>query len=88
MQNFKSITSSKGDKEAQNILVEENIGLVWSIVKRFKGRNTEVEDIFQIGCIFVKAIKSLILALKLDFQHSINIISKLNDFRDDGSIGK
>jgi len=50
--------AQKGDTEAQNILVQENIGLVWSIVKRFKGRDAETEDLFQVGCIgLVKSIK-------------------------------
>lgn len=50
--------AQKGDSEAQNILVQENIGLVWSIVRRFKGRNAETEDLFQVGCIgLVKSIK-------------------------------
>lgn len=49
--------AQKGDTEAQNILVQENIGLVWSIVKRFKGRDAETEDLFQVGCIgLVKSI--------------------------------
>lgn len=50
--------AQKGDPAAQNTLVQENIGLVWSIIKRFKGRDVETEDLFQIGCIgLVKAIK-------------------------------
>jgi len=50
--------AQKGDSEAQNTLVQENIGLVWSIVKRFKGRDAETEDLFQVGCIgLVKSIK-------------------------------
>jgi len=42
------LKAQKGDQEAQNILVQENIGLVWSLVKRFKGREAETEDIFQV----------------------------------------
>ena len=39
-------------------LIEENNGLIWSIVKRFTGRGHDVEDIFQIGAMgFIKAIK-------------------------------
>ena len=49
--------SHAGDKEARDRLVMENAGLVWSIVKRFAGRGTEVEDLFQIGNIgLMKAI--------------------------------
>ncbi len=39
-------------------LIEANRGLIWSIVKRFAGRNHETEDLYQIGCMgFIKAIK-------------------------------
>ena len=39
-------------------LVKDNQGLIWSIVKRFTGRNYETEDLYQIGCMgFIKAIK-------------------------------
>ena len=46
-----------GDRVARNQLVEQNVGLVWNIVKRFHGRGYEADDIFQIGCIgLMKAI--------------------------------
>lgn len=46
-----------GDREARNQMVEENLGLVWSIVRRFSGRGYEEEDLFQVGCIgLMKAI--------------------------------
>ena len=84
------LQAQKGDKEAQNILVEENIGLVWSIVKRFKGRNTEVEDIFQIGCIgLVKAIKKFDPGFEVRFStYAVPMIMGeiKRFFRDDGSI--
>lgn len=47
----------QGDKDARDRLVEENVGLVWSIVRRFKNRGVEMEDLFQIGSIgLIKAI--------------------------------
>ena len=36
--------SHAGDKEAREQLVEENVGLVWCVVKRFYGRGAEAED--------------------------------------------
>jgi len=49
--------AKNGDKGAQAYLVEKNIGLVWSIVKRFSNRGYDVDDIFQIGSIgLIKAI--------------------------------
>ena len=41
----------QGDKEARDILFEENIGLIYSVAKRFAGRGAEMEDLFQIGSI-------------------------------------
>ena len=38
----------QGDKAARDRLVTDNLGLVWSIVKRFAGRGYEQEDLFEI----------------------------------------
>ena len=47
----------QGDKTARDKLVTDNMGLVWSIVRRFGGRGYEMEDLFQIGSIgLMKAI--------------------------------
>ena len=47
----------QGDKTAREALVKDNLGLVWSIVRRFAGRGCETEDLFQIGSIgLLKAI--------------------------------
>ena len=35
-----------GDKEAREQLVLENMGLIWSIVRRFAGRGYEQDDLF------------------------------------------
>ena len=46
-----------GEKEAREVLIEQNLGLVRHIVKRFLGRGYEAEDVFQIGVIgLIKAI--------------------------------
>ena len=47
----------EGDKAARDRLVMDNVGLIWSIVRRFSGRGYEMEDLFQIGSIgLIKAI--------------------------------
>ena len=47
-----------GDKMARDKLILENTGLIWSIVRRFKDRGYELEDLYQIGSIgFIKSIK-------------------------------
>lgn len=49
--------AQKGDREAAGKLVEENSGLIWSIVRRFFGRGVDPDDLYQLGCVgFLKAI--------------------------------
>lgn len=84
------LKAQKGDQEAQNILVQENIGLVWSLVKRFKGREAETEDIFQVGCIgLIKAIKKFDPEFDVKFStYAVPMIMGeiKRFFRDDGAI--
>ena len=50
--------SQAGDRDATEQLVEENSGLVWSVVRRFLGRGTEPDDLYQLGCLgFLKAVE-------------------------------
>lgn len=52
------IKAQKGDIEALEKLIEDNQGLLWSIVKRFGGRGYELEDLYQIASLgFIKCIK-------------------------------
>ena len=52
-----------GDKDALAKIVEDNQGLIWSIVKRFTGRGIELEDLYQIGAMgFIKAIRNFDLS--------------------------
>lgn len=80
--------SRDGNREARNQLVEENVGLVWNIVKRFMGRGYEAEDIFQIGCIgLIKAIDHFDLNYDVKFStYAVPMITgQIKRFlRDDG----
>lgn len=50
--------AQEGDCEALEKLVQDNQGLLWSIVKRFTGRGYETEDLYQIASLgFIKCIK-------------------------------
>ena len=50
--------AQRGDQEACGRLIEENTGLIWSIVRRYYGRGAEPEDLYQLGCVgFLKAIR-------------------------------
>ena len=47
-----------GDQAACQQLVEENTGLIWSVVRRYTHRGVESEDLFQLGCLgFLKAVQ-------------------------------
>jgi RNA polymerase sporulation-specific sigma factor len=80
----------EGDKVAQSILVEKNIGLVWSIVRRFLNRGHETDDLFQIGCIgLIKAINKFDTSFDVKFStYAVPmIIGEIKRFlRDDGII--
>ena len=57
------------DKEAREKLVTDNLGLIWNIIKRLKGRGTGQEDLFQIGCIgMIKAIDNFDISLNVQFS--------------------
>ena len=43
--------SQSGDTDAGEILVTENSGLIWSVARRFMGRGTEADDLYQLGCL-------------------------------------
>ncbi|MCI8861060.1 MAG: SigB/SigF/SigG family RNA polymerase sigma factor [Lachnospiraceae bacterium] len=61
--------SQEGDKEAREILIEENMGLIHHVVKRFLGRGVEAEDLFQIGAIgLVKAVDRFDLSFQVRFS--------------------
>ena len=47
----------QGDKQSRDTIIEENMGLVHHIVKRFLNRGYDPEELFQIGCIgLMKAV--------------------------------
>ena len=61
--------SQQGDQQAKEELVEANTGLIWSVAKRFMGRGTETEDLYQLGCLgFLKAVEGFVLAYGTQFS--------------------
>lgn len=82
--------AKEGNKKAQEILVEENTGLIWSVVKRFQGRGYDKEDLFQIGSIgLLKCIYNFDLERKVKFStYAVPLImGEIKRFlRDDGLV--
>lgn len=82
--------SHAGDKEAREVLIEKNLGLVHHIVKRFLNRGVDAEDLFQIGCIgLMKAIDKF--DLKFDVKFSTYAVPMISGeikryLRDDGMV--
>ena len=79
-----------GDEEASEALVQENAGLIWSVARRFVGRGTETEDLYQLGCLgFLKAVEGFDLAYGSQFStYAVpKIAGEIRRFlRDDGAI--
>lgn len=84
------INAKAGDRQAQATLVEKNVGLVWSIVKRFQNRGYEIDDLYQIGSIgLIKAINKFDASYGVKFStYAVPmIIGEIKRFiRDDGII--
>ena len=79
-----------GDREASEMLVTENAGLIWSIARRFTGRGTELDDLYQLGCLgFLKAVEGF--DLQFGTQFSTYAVPKISGeirrfLRDDGTV--
>ncbi len=80
----------EGDKEAREQLVEENMGLVFTVVARFLGRGCDREDLVQIGSIgLLKAIDNFDCTFQVRFStYAVPMITgEIRRFlRDDGMI--
>ena len=82
--------AQSGDSEAKEILVKENSGLIWSIVRRFKSRGCDMEDLYQIGAIgLLKCIDKFDVSFDVKFStYAVPmILGEIKRFlRDDGII--
>jgi len=82
--------AQNGDREASELLITENAGLIWSVVRRFTGRGTESEDLYQLGCLgFLKAVEGFDLAYGTQFStYAVpKIAGEIRRFlRDDGAV--
>lgn len=82
--------AQSGDREASEILITENTGLIWSIARRYTGRGTELEDLYQLGCLgFLKAVDGFDCSYGTQFStYAVPKISgEIRRFlRDDGAV--
>ncbi len=82
--------SQAGDRGARDVMVKDNMGLVWSIVRRFSNRGYELEELFQVGSIgLMKAIDKFDASFSVKFStYAVPLITgEIRRFlRDDGMI--
>lgn len=84
------LDAQSGNKKATEQIVVENMGLVWSVVKRFGNRGYDLEDLFQIGSIgLLKCIYKFDIKFEVKFStYAVPMImGEIKRFlRDDGII--
>lgn len=82
--------AKNGDNDAKNRLIEENSPLVKSIVRRYKNKGVEYDDLFQLGCLgFAKAINNFDVSFGVKFStYAVPMIAgEIKRYlRDDGSV--
>ena len=80
----------QGDNDACARMIEENSGLIWSIVRRYYGRGVDPEDLYQLGCMgFLKAVRGFDPAFGCQFStYAVpKIAGEIRRFlRDDGAV--
>ena len=82
--------AKEGDEQAKTRLVEENSPLIKSVIRRYKNKGVENDDLYQLGCIgFLKAIRNFSADFGVKFStYAVPMIAgEVKRFlRDDGYI--
>ena len=82
--------AKEGDNQAKERLLENNVLLIKSIIRRFKNKGVEYDDLYQLGCLgFLKAINNFDEKYGVVFStYAVPmIIGEVKRFlRDDGAI--
>lgn len=82
--------AQNGDLEAKETLVQENSPLIKSVIKWFKDKGIENEDLYQLGCLgFLKAINNFDCSFNVKFSTYVvpMVVGEIKRFmRDDGAI--
>lgn len=79
-----------GDEEAMSRIIEQNSGLIWSVVRHFVGRGVDTDDLYQLGSVgLIKAVRGFDDSFGTQFStYAVPKISgEIRRFlRDDGMI--
>ena len=79
-----------GDEQAKETLVQENSPLIKSVIRWFKDKGVEYEDLYQLGCMgFLKAINRFDTTYNVKFSTYVvpMVVGEIKRFmRDDGAV--
>lgn len=82
--------AQQGDQDAKEVLLKENAPLIRCVIKRFKDKGIEYDDLYQIGCLgFLKALNNFQVDYNVKFSTYVvpMVIGEIKRFmRDDGAI--
>lgn len=82
--------AQQGDQDAKEVLLKENAPLIRCVIKRFKDKGIEYDDLYQIGCLgFLKALNNFQVNYNVKFSTYVvpMVIGEIKRFmRDDGAI--
>ena len=82
--------AKEGDNRACEQVLQENAGLLWSIVRRYYGRGVDPDDLYQLACLgFLKAVRGYDTAFGTQFStYAVpKIAGEIRRFlRDDGAV--
>ena len=82
--------AQQGDQDAKEVLLKENAPLIRCVIKRFKDKGSEYDDLYQIGCLgFLKALNNFQVDYNVKFSTYVvpMVIGEIKRFmRDDGAI--
>lgn len=61
--------TKEGDQKAREALINGNLKLVLSVIRRFSSRGENPDDLFQVGCVgLIKAIDNFDTTLDVKFS--------------------
>ena len=82
--------AKEGDNRACEQVLQENAGLLWSIVRRYYGRGVDPDDLYQLACLgFLKAVRGYDVDFGTRFStYAVpKIAGEIRRFlRDDGAV--
>lgn len=84
------LQAQEGDEAATTKLLQDNTGLIWSVIRRYYGRGVETDDLYQLGCLgFLKAVRGFDTSYGTQFStYAVpKIAGEVRRFlRDDGAV--